>query len=151
MSYYIALGSTFIPCPKSYSQTRLGLEFQIKQNPYTKRTLIPKDNTKLSSTTNRYPILSQSATLALFLQSHWQTALHSHRQPSALAIGMNVSPLLDLIVFGCFSIGINPHWQLSCRLVTTPPPSDLDLINSRRALKDTCPKTVSTTAKEEEE
>ena len=132
MSQYIALGSTFIPCPKSYNQTQLGLEFQIKRNPYTKRTLI----TILYDKSVRHP--ESIGNPCAFLLSH--------RQPSALAIGMNVSPLLDLVVFVCFSIGINPHRQLSCRLVTTPPPADLHLINSRRAPKDTCPKMVSTHA-----
>ena len=125
MSQYIALGSTFIPCPKSYNQTRLGLEFQIKWNPYTKRTLI----TILYDQSVPHP--ESIGNPCAFLLSH--------RQPSALAIGMNVSPLLDLVVFG-----MNPHRQLSCRLVTTPPPADLHLIISRRVPKDTCPKTVST-------
>ena len=60
MSHYIALGSTFIPCPKSYNQTRLGLKFQIKRKPYTKRILITKDNIKLPPVTDRDTITNQS-------------------------------------------------------------------------------------------
>jgi len=138
------MGSRFIPCPKSYNQTRLELEFQIKQNPYIKRTLINKENIKLSSTTDRYTV--KSATPTLFLQSHRQTAFHTHRQSSSLAIGMNASPLLDLVIFGCFPIGTNLHRQLPCRLITIAPSADLHFINSRCVSKDTCPKTVSTYA-----
>ena len=49
--HYIALWSTFIPCSKSYNETRLGLESQIKRNPYTKWFLITKENIKLSPVT----------------------------------------------------------------------------------------------------
>ena len=48
----------------SNNQTRLGLEFQIKRNPYTKRTLITKKNIKLSSTTDQCTAMSHSATPA---------------------------------------------------------------------------------------
>ena len=67
VSPYIATGSHIYTLPKKgYNQTRLGLEFQIKQNSYTKQTLITMENIKLSSTTDWYTITSQSATPALF-------------------------------------------------------------------------------------
>jgi len=65
MSRYITLGSTFILCSKSYNQTRLGLKFQIKRNPYTKRILITKENIKLSPITDRDTTTNQSATSTL--------------------------------------------------------------------------------------
>jgi len=57
-------GLYLYPDQKSYNQTWLGLKFQIEQNPYTKRTLITKENIKLSSTTDPYTAMSQLATLA---------------------------------------------------------------------------------------
>ena len=130
MSHYISLGSTFIPRPKSYNQTRLGLQFQIKRNPYTKRTLTIKENIKTILCDRLVHHPESIGNPCAFLQSHRQTAFHSHPQPSELAIGMTVSPLLDLVIFGCFSIGTNPHRQLSCRLVTISPLVDLHSINS---------------------
>jgi len=140
MSHYIALGSTFIPCPKSYNQTQLGFEFQIKWNPYTKQILITKENIKLSPVTDWDTTTSQSAILRAFLQSHRQTTYHSHRQTPTLVIGTNMSSLLDLVIFGCLPIGNHLHRQLPCKLVTIAPSADLHFINSRCVSKDTCPK-----------
>ena len=36
-----------------------------------------------------------------FLQNHRQTIRYSHRQTSALVIGMNTSSPLDLVIFNC--------------------------------------------------
>jgi len=102
MSHYIALGSTFLPCPKSYNQTRLGLKFQIKRKSYTKRILITKENIKLSPVTDRDTAMNQSATSALFFRVIGRLPVDSHRQTSALVIGTNTSPLLDLVISGCF-------------------------------------------------
>ena len=140
----MALGSTFIPYPKSYNQTQLGLEFQIKRNPYTKRILITKENIKLSLVTDRDTITSQSAILRAFLHSHRQTTCYSHRQTPTLIIGTNMSSLLDLVVSGCLLIGNHLHRQLPCRLVTIASSADIHFINSRYVSKDTCPKMVST-------
>ena len=68
MSHYIALGSIFIPCVKSYNQTRLGLEIQTKRNPYTKRILITKENIKPSPVTDQDTTMNQSATYVLFFR-----------------------------------------------------------------------------------
>ena len=103
MSHYIALGSTFIPYPKSYNQTRLGLKFQIKRKPYTKRILITKENIKLPPVTNRDTIMNQSATSALFFRVIGRLPVHSHQQTPALVIGTNTSPLLDLVISDCYS------------------------------------------------
>ena len=144
--YLITLprGLNLYPIPKSYNQTRLELEFQFTRNPYTKQTLITMENIKLSSTIRPVHRHESIGNPYVFLHDHRQTTFHSHRQPPALVIGMNPSPLLDLAIFCRFLIGTNPHRQLSCQLVTTFLPADLRLINSRYASKDTCPKTVST-------
>jgi len=104
--YYRALGSTFIPCSKSNNQTRLGLEFQIKRNPYTKRTLTTKENIKLPPRNRSGHCHGSIGNLHAFLQNDRQTTCCGHRQTPALVIGMNTSPLLDLIIFSCFPIGI---------------------------------------------
>ena len=93
MSHYIALGSTFIPCPKSNNQTRLVLKFQIKRKPHTKRILITKENIRLSPVTDQDTTTSQSAIFYAFLQSHRQTTCYNHRQTPALVIGTNMSEL----------------------------------------------------------
>jgi len=103
MSHYNSLGSTFIPYPKSYNQTRLGLKFQIKQKPYTKRIIITKENIKLPSVTDRDTAKNQSATSALFFRVIGRLPVYSHRQRPALVIGTNTSPLLDLVISGCFT------------------------------------------------
>jgi len=97
----MALGSTFIPCPKSYNQTRLGLEFQIKRNSYTKRILITKENIKLSLVTDRDTTTNQSATSTLFSSVIGRLPVYSHRQTPTLDIGTNTSLLLDLVISGC--------------------------------------------------
>jgi len=102
MSHYIALGSTFIHCPKSYNQTRLGLKFQIKWKPYTKRILSTKENIKLPPVTDRDTIMNQSATSALFFRVIGRLPVHRHRQTPALVISTNTSPLLDLVISDCF-------------------------------------------------
>ena len=102
MSHYTALGSTFMPCPKNYNQTRLGLKFQIKRKPYKKRILITTENIKLSPVTDRDTAMNQSATSALFFKVIGRLPVYSHRQTLALVIGMNTSPLLDLVISGCF-------------------------------------------------
>jgi len=101
MSHYIALGSTFIPSSKSYNQTRLGLKFQIKWKPYTKRILTTKENIKLSTVTDRDTAMNQSATSTLFFRVIGRLLDYSHRQTPALVIGTNTSPLLDLVTSGC--------------------------------------------------
>ena len=88
------------------------------------------ESIKLSSTirpAHRHELIGNPC---VFLHDHRQTAFHSHRQPSALVIAMNASPLLDLVIFCCFPIGTNPHQQLSYRLVAIFPPADLHHINS---------------------
>jgi len=102
MSHYIALGSTFIPCPKSYNQTRLGLKFQNKRKSYTKQILITEENIKLSPVTDRDTAMNQSAISALFFRVIGRLPIDSHRQTSALVIVTNTSPLLDLVISGCF-------------------------------------------------
>jgi len=142
----MALGSTFIPCPKSYNQTRLGLEFQTKRNPYTKRLLITKENIKLPPCSRPGHHHRSISNLHTFLQSHRQASCCGHRQTLTLAIGTNTSPPLDLVTFSCFPIGNHLHRQLPCRLVTVASSADLYFTNPRYASKDTCPKTVSTHA-----
>ena len=144
LSHYIALRSTFIPCPKSYNQTRLGLEFQTKRNPYTKWILIIKENIKLppcSWPRHRHWSIGNPH---VFLQSHRQTSCWGHRQTVILVIGTNTSPPLELVTSSCFLIGNHLHRQISCRLVTVASSADLYFTNSRYASKDTCPKMVST-------
>jgi len=101
IDHYIALGSTFIPCPKSYNQTRLGLKFQIKWKPYTKRILTTKENIKIPRNRSGHH-QNQSATSALFFGVIGRLPVHRHRQTLALVIGTNTSPLLDLVIFDCF-------------------------------------------------
>ena len=144
MSHYIALGSTFIPCPKSYNQTRLELKFQIKRKPYTKRILITKENIKLPPITDRDTTTNQSATSTLSSRVIDRLLCNGHRQILALVNGTNIPSLLDLVIFGCLPIGNHLHRQLPCRLVTIAPSADPHPINSRYVSKDTCPKTVST-------
>ena len=122
---YKALGSTFIPRSKSYNQTRLGLEFQIKQNPYTKRFKITTENIE-PPLRNRPGHRHRSiGNLHAFLQSHRQISCYGHRQTLILIIGKNLSPPLDLVTFNRLFIGNYPHRQLFCRLVTVAPPADL--------------------------
>jgi len=146
LSHYIALESTFIPCLKSYNQTRLGLEFQAKRNPYTKRIIITKENIKVPSCNrpgHRHRLIG---ILHAFLQSHRQTSCYGHWQTLLLIISMNTSPPLDLVIFNCLFIGNHLHRQLPYRLVTVASSIDLYLTNPRYVSKDTCPKTVSTHA-----
>jgi len=143
-SHYIALGSIFIPCLKSYNQTRLGLKFQTKRNPYTNRILRTKENIKLPPCNRPGHRHISIGNLHAFLQSHRQVSYCGHRQTQILIIGTNTSPPLDLVSFNCFLIGNHLHWQLPCRLVTVASSTDLFFINSRYVSKDTCPKTVST-------
>ena len=96
------LGPTFIPYPKNFNQTRLGLKFQIKRKPYTKRILIIKENIKLSPITDRDTAMNQSATFALFFRVIGRLPIYSHRQTPALVIDTNTLPLLDLVISGCF-------------------------------------------------
>ena len=145
MSHYIALGSTFIPCPKSYNQTRLGLEFQIKRNPYTKRILITKENIKLSPVTDRDTATNQSASSALFFRVIGRppvTAIGKHRHWSSARIRHH---------FWTWSYPVVSHRQppLSATPLQTGHHCSICQsisINSRCASKDTCPKTVSTHA-----
>jgi len=76
--YYKALGSTFRPCSKSYNQTRLGLKFQTKENPYTKR--ITKEATKPSSCEKPGHQYGPIGNLHVLFLNHRQTPHHSHRQ-----------------------------------------------------------------------
>jgi len=125
MPHYIALGSTFIPCPKSYNQTRLGLKFQIKRKSYTKRILITKENIKLPPVTERDTATNQSATFMLSSRVidrlpitaigkywHWSSARIYHHfwtwsysvvSPSATTFIGNLpadwSPLLHLPIY----------------------------------------------------
>ena len=80
--HYIATGSTFMPCSKSYNQTRLELEFKIERNPYTKQTLITKENINFSTTTDRHIVIIVVTNPTLFLAYHQQSANHL---PSASA------------------------------------------------------------------
>ena len=144
LSHYIALGSTFIPCPKSYNQARLGLEFQTKRNPYTKQILITKENIKLSPCSRPGQHHRSIGNLHAFLQSHRQNSYCGHWQTLILVIGTNTSPPLDLVTFNCLFIGSHIHRQLPCRLVTITSPADLYFTNPRHTSKDTCLKMVST-------
>jgi len=141
----MALGSTFIPCPKSYNQTQLELEFQTKWNPYTKQILITKENIKLPPCSRPGHRRRSIGNLHAFLQSHRQTSCCGYRQTLILVIGTNTSPPLDLVTLSCFPIDNHLHRQLPCRLVTVASSADLYFTNPRYASKDTCPKTVSTT------
>jgi len=143
MSHYIALGSTFVPCPKSYNQTWLGLKFQTKRNPYTKQILITKENIKPSPVTDQDTATNQSATSAPFLESSADYLL----QPSANTCTGHRHEYVTTFGLGhirLFPIGNHLYRQLPCRLVTIAPSADLHPINSRRVSKDTCPKMVST-------
>ena len=144
--HYIALGSIFILYPKSHNQTRLGLEFQTKRNPYTKRILITKENIKLPPYNRPGHRHRSIGNLHAFLQSHRQISCCGHQQTLILVIGTNMSPPLDLVSFNCFLIGNHLHRQLPCRLVTVASSADPFFIKSKYASKDTCPKTVSTHA-----
>jgi hypothetical protein len=136
MFHYIVLGSTFIPCPKSYNQTWLGLEFQIKRNLYTKRILITKENIKLSPVTDRDTATNQSATSALFFRVIGRLPSANtgtdHRHEYVTTSGLSHIRL--------FLIDNHLHWQLSCRLITIAPSADPHSINSRCVSKDMCPK-----------
>jgi len=137
---YKALGSTFIPCSKSYNRTRLGLKFQIKRNPYTKRILMTQENIKLLPRNRSGHFHGSNGNFHAFLQNHRQTIRYSHRQTSALVIGMNTSSLLDLVIFNCSSYrqpsssatSLQTSYRCSiCRSILYRSPG-------------TCPKTVST-------
>ena len=137
-------GLHLYPVQKNYNQIRLELKFQIKRNPHTKQTLITKENIKLSSTTDRHTIASQSATPALSFISigrspftaignhqHWSSArVHHHSWTWSYSVGFRSAPTF---------IGNSP-------VVIISSPADLHFINPRRVSKDTCPKTVSTHA-----
>jgi len=143
MFHYIALGSTFITYPKSYNQTRLGLKFQIKRKPYTKRILITKET--LDYPRNRSGHHHESiGNFHAFLQSHRQIT----RPPSSANTGIGhrheYITTSGLGHIQLFPIGSHLYRQLPYRLVTTAPSADLNLINSKCISKDTCPKMVST-------
>jgi len=143
----MALGSTFIPCPKSYNQTQLGFEFLIKRNPYTKRILITKENIKLSSVTDRDTIMNQSATSTFSSRVIGRLTYYSHQQTPASVISTSMPSPLDLVIFGCFPIGNHLHRQLPCRPVTIAPSTDP---YSRHVSKDTrqknCVNTISSSS-----
>ena len=129
-------GLHLYPVQKSYNQTRLGLEFQIEQNPYTKQTLITKENINISTTTDRHIIVVNPM---LSLAYHRQITLCWHRQSPASVIRIDRPPPLDLATSYCFSIGNffdnqSPLVHLPIYISLTP----------RYASKDTCPKTAST-------
>jgi len=46
--------------------------------------------------------MNQSATSALFFRVIGRLPIHSHRQTTALVIGTNTSPLLDLVISDYF-------------------------------------------------
>jgi len=46
--------------------------------------------------------MNQSATSALFFRAIGRLLVDSHRQTPTLVIGMNTSPLLNLVISGCF-------------------------------------------------
>jgi len=140
----MALGSTFIPCPKSYDQTQQGFEFQINRNLYTKRILITKKNIKLSSVTDRDTIMNQSAISTFSSRVIGRLTCYSHRQTPASVISTNMPSPLDLVIFGHYPIGNHLHRQLPCRPVTIAPSADP---YSRHVLKDIRPKMVSTISK----
>ena len=84
-------GLYLYPALKNYNQTQLESEFQIKRNPYTKRTLTTIESIKLSSTTDWCTATSQSATSALIFRvvgrlpviaiskhRHWSSARTHH-------------------------------------------------------------------------
>jgi len=100
------------------------------------------ENIKLSSRDKPGHHHRSIGNLHVLLPSHRQTPHHSHRQRLMLTIGMNASPLLDLVTFNCLFIGDHPHQQLSCRPVTVAPSYRSILYRSL----GTCPKTVSTTS-----
>jgi len=135
--YLITLtwGINLYPIPKNYNQTRLEFEFQIKQSPYTKRTLITKENIKLSSITDRYTATNQSVDR---LSPSSATISTSHRHDLITTSELSHIP--------SFSHRHRPHRQFICKSATTFLPTDLLLINSRYVFKDTCHKTVSTHA-----
>ena len=135
LSHYIALGSIFIPCLKSYNQTRLGFEFQTKRNPYTKRILITKENIKLPPCIRPRHRHKSIGSLHAFLQSHRQTSCCSARQILTLIIGTNTSPPLDLVTFNRLFIGNHLHQQPSCRLVTVASSADLYFTNPQVRIK----------------
>ena len=130
MSNYKALGSTFIPCSKSYNQTRLGLELQINRNSYTKRIKISMENIKLSSRNIPRHHHRSIGSLHVLLPSYRQTSYHNHRQRLTLTISTNASPLLDLVTFSRLFIDNHPHRQLPCRPVTVVPSADLFFTDS---------------------
>ena len=144
--HYITLGSIFIPCPKSYNQTRLGLEFQTNRNPYTKWILITKENIKLPPCNRPGHRHRSISNLHTFLQSHRQTSCCGHRQTLILVIRTNTSPPQDLVTFNCPFIGNHLHRQLPCILVTIASFADPYFTDPRYTSKNTCPKTVSTHA-----
>jgi len=147
ISHYIALGSTFIPCPKSYNQTRLGLKFQIKRKPNIKRILITKENVKLPTPHNRSGHHHESiGNFRTFLQSHWQITRPQSSANTGIGHRHEYITTSGLGHIRLFPIGSHLYRQLPYRLVTTATSADLHLINSRCVSKDTCPKTVSTHA-----
>jgi len=131
--HYIALGSIFILCLKSYNQTRLGLKFQTKRNPYTKRILITKENIKPPPCNRPGHRHRSIGNLHAFLHSHRQTSRCGHRQ--TLIIGTNMSPPLDLATFNCLFIGNHLHRQLLCRLVIIASFADLCFTNPQVRVK----------------
>ena len=148
MSHYISLGSTFIPCPRSYYHIRLGHEFQTKRNPYTRRILIIKENIKLPPlVTDEDTTMDQSTTFMLFFGIIGR--------PHVIAIGnigtghrhehIIIPGLSHIQLFSSSASFL--HRQLLCRLATVIQPADLCFINSRYVSKDVCPETVSTEIK----
>ena len=129
--YYIALGSTFIPCPKSYNQTRLGFEFQTKQNPYTRRTLITKENIKLPpcnrpghrhrSIGNLHIFLSEpSADLLLWPSANMDTG-HRHEYTTTSRLShISVVSSSATIFIGNFPVDYLPWLHLPIYILLSP-------------------------------
>ena len=81
--------SYLYPAQKGYNQTRLGLEFQSKQNPYTKLTLTTMEGIKLFPKTDRYTTMNRSMTPALFFMTFGKPspiAIDSHQHQSSARI-----------------------------------------------------------------
>ena len=113
----------------------VGLEFQTKRNPYTKRIIITKENIKLAPCNRPGHHHRSIGNLHAFLQGHRQTSCRGHRQTLTLIIGTNTSPPLDLVTFNCLLIGNHPHRQLSCRQVTVASSADLHFNNPQVRVK----------------
>jgi hypothetical protein len=107
------------------------LEFQNKWNPYTKQTLITKENIKLFFATDRHTITSQSATPALFFRVIGRppvTVIGKHQHRSSTRTHHHswtwsypaVSPSAPTFI-----------GNFLCRLATITSPADPHFINPR--------------------